>query len=63
LGVLKEKKDDDSSDSQDNASDVDDHEAHENATETGEGHVMARLLGIKPRSKEEAPGIREVEDG
>lgn len=63
LGVLKEKRDDGSSDSQDDASESD-REDHEYATtETGESHVMERLMGIKSRSKEEAPGIQEVEDG
>lgn len=62
LGVLKEKRDDDSSDSQDDASDSE-HEDHEDATETSESRVMDRLMGIKSRQKEEAPGIHEVEDG
>ena len=57
--MLEEKRDggseDDTSDSK--------HEDHENADETNESHVMDRLLGIKSRSKEEAPGIREVEEG
>ncbi|CRG83081.1 hypothetical protein PISL3812_00429 [Talaromyces islandicus] len=62
LGVLKEKRDDDSSDSQDDASNSD-HEDHEDAAEKSESHIMDRLMGIKSRSNEEAPGIQEVEDG
>ncbi|KAH8704073.1 hypothetical protein BGW36DRAFT_355452 [Talaromyces proteolyticus] len=55
LGVLKEKRDGESeSHSASDSNDEEDDEAD---------HVMDRLMGIKSRSKEENPGIQEVDEG